>query len=177
MLGTRVGYAGGTETNPTYHRLGGHREAVEVTFDPRRISYGELLEVFWRGQPVDVAPGPDRRVDLGILTRGGHQQALAERSRERWRRALGSRVHVDLLPGAEFWPAERLHQKFHLQRVHPDLVDELARGFPDLDAFLASTAAARLNAVVAGDPALAEAARELGWSVSELRRRLAEPGT
>ncbi len=148
-------------------------EAVEVTYDSARISYLELLEVFWRGQPIDIPPGPDRRVDLGLLPRGEQQVALAEASKERWRRAIGA-VYVDLLPDADFWPAERLHQKFHLQRAHADLVGELAAGFADLDAFLASTAAARLNAYVsgfAGEEALEEAAGDLGLGAAELRAR------
>ncbi len=89
-------------------------------------------------------------------------------------RKLGERIPTEILPDADFWPAERMHQKFHLQRVHPDLVRELANS-SDVDVFLATTVAARLNAWISGfaeDDALEEAARELGWEVEALKRRL-----
>ncbi len=47
MIRTRVGYAGGSEENPTYYDLGGHTETVEIDYDPTRISYEELLAIFW----------------------------------------------------------------------------------------------------------------------------------
>jgi hypothetical protein len=91
---------------------------------------------------------------------------------------LEDRVYAEILPDADFWPASSRHQKFQLQRGHRELVEELAGGSSGLDAFLASTAAARLNAYVtgfAGEEALAEAAEELGWDVDVLRLRLEEP--
>lgn len=172
MLATRVGYAGGELAEPSYHEIGDHMEAVEVTFDPERVSYDELLDVFWGMFPANIPPGPSR-VRTAVLTSGETQREAAAASKRRLRRALKDRIYTDVRAGAEFWPAERMHQKFHLQRVYPDLVEELARG--DVDAFLASTAASRLNAWVSGfadDAALEEAARELGWEVDALRARL-----
>jgi peptide-methionine (S)-S-oxide reductase len=153
-------------------------EAVEVTFDPRRISYEELLDVFWGMFPANVPPGPSR-VRTAVLPRGEAQRAAAAASKRRLGRRLRDRVYTEIVPAAAFWPAERMHQKFNLQRVHPELVRELAAPWPDADAFLESTAAARLNAWVSGfadDDALAEAAAETGWTVEDLRRRLATPG-
>ena len=48
MLRTRVGYAGGTTPEPTYHSIGDHSETIEIDFQPERISYSELLEIFFR---------------------------------------------------------------------------------------------------------------------------------
>lgn len=172
MLATRTGYAGGELQNPTYHHLGDHREAVEVTFDLRRISYRELLDEYWRSFPVSIPPGPSR-TRTAVFPRGEAQRRVAEASKRRLRREIGERIPTEILPDADFWPAERMHQKFHLQRVHPELFGELAAG--DVDAFLATTAATRLNAWVsgfAGEAALAEAARELGWDAR--RRRLGD---
>lgn len=175
MLATRVGYAGGRRPDPTYHDVGDHMEAVEVTFDPRRISYEELLAEYWSSFPTWLPPGPSR-VRTAVLPRDEAQRATAERSKRELGRRTGQSVTVEVQPGAAFWPAERMHQKFHLQRTHPELVAELA-GSPDaIDAFLATAAAARLNSYVSGfgdEEDLAEAARELGWDVEELRRRLA----
>ena len=176
MLATRVGYAGGSKPAPTYHDVGDHMEAVEVTFDPRRVSYEELLEEYWSSFPTWLEPGPGR-VRTAVFPRDEAQLATAERSKRELSRRTGDPVTAEVLPGAAFWPAERMHQKFHLQRTHPELVAELA-GSPDaVDAFLATTAAARLNSYVSGfgdEEDLAEAARELGWDVEELRQRLKE---
>lgn len=144
-----------------------------MTYDPRRISYEELLDVFWRSFPLGLAPGPSR-TRTALLPRGHRQSAAARESKRRVRRAAGEK-HTEVLDGAAFWPAEPMHQKFELQRVHRELFDELALGSGGAEAFLASTAAARLNAFVsgfAGERALAEAAEALGWEVDDLRRRL-----
>ncbi len=178
MIATRVGYAGGEQPNPTYHHFGDHREAVEVTFDPRRISYQELLDVFWGGQPVNLPPGPGSRADLAVMPRGERQKTMAEQDKERLRRETGERVYVDVVPEARFWPAEEMHQKFYLQRAHPELVEELAAKFASVEEFLASTAATRLNAWLTpfGDEEdLAEAARLLEREPEELRRLLETP--
>lgn len=167
-----MGYAGGAEPSPTYHDLGGHTEAVEVTFDPARVSYDELLDVYWNSFPFSIPPGPSR-VRTAVFARGDDQLATAEASKRRLERRTGERVTVEIVAGGDFWPAERMHQKFHLQRVYPDLVSDLAGG--DVDAFLSSGAAARLNAYVSGfvdASAVREAAADLGWPVEELLARL-----
>ncbi|MEM8933847.1 MAG: peptide-methionine (S)-S-oxide reductase, partial [Acidobacteriota bacterium] len=140
MLSTRVGYAGGERSDATYHDLGAHREAVEVTFDPDRISYEELLDVFWSGQPIDLPPDPNPRVHLAVMPRGARQLASAEAGLARLRRERRASIHVDVVTEPRFVAAETVHQKFYLQRGRPTLVDELAADFPDRDAFLASTA-------------------------------------
>lgn len=98
----------------------------------------------------------------------------------------GEHVYTRILPEGAFWPAERMHQKFDLQRVYPDLVRELAAGSVDgndaandggdpVNTFLASPAATRLNAYVSGfrhPHLLVEAGSELGWTVEDLERCL-----
>ena len=123
--------------------------------------------------PLGLPPGPSR-TRTALLPRGERQLAVARASEREVRRAAGEK-HTEILADAAFWPAERMHQKFDLQRAHRELFDELAETSGGVEAFLASTAAARLNAFVsgfAGDSALEEAAEELGWEVDELRRRL-----
>lgn len=169
-----MGYAGGEVDEPTYHQLGDHAEAVEVTFDPQRVSYQELLDVYWSHFPASLPPGP-RRTRTAVFPRDEVQRSAARAAKKQLRRRIGDQVTTEIAPEATFWPAERLHQKFHLQRVHRELVAELAENFADVDAFLATTAAARLNAYVsgfAGEEGLSEAADELGWPVEELRQRL-----
>lgn len=186
-----MGYAGGDQPDPSYHHLGDHREAVEVTFDTSLISYETLLEVFWSGQPNHIPPGPDPRVHLAIMPHGSAQRAIAERSKDAVHRQRGETVYVDIVPNPAFWPAERLHQKFSLQRGHGDLIEELAarepatytrqpathasRQLDPVDAFLQSTVATRLNSWLGpfgDDGDLIDAADELGMAPEILRRRM-----
>lgn len=178
MLATRVGYAGGTTDHPTYHDLGDHREAVEVTFDPSVVSYDALLDVFWSGQPNHIPPGPEPRVHLAVLPIGPAQLAVVERSKSDLRRQRGETVFVDIVPDPEFWPAERLHQKFTLQRSRSQLMDKLVSRWPfagtvdPVDALMRSTAAARLNAWLGpyGDEQdLEQAGADLGIQPEVLR--------
>lgn len=176
MIATQVGYAGGTLADPSYHDIGDHREAVEVTFDPSVVSYETLLDVFWGGQPNNIPHGQEPRVHLAVMPRGPAQRAAAERSKAELRRRRGETIYVDIVPEPEFWAAERLHQKFALQRGHETLIRELADGRSEsVDTFLHSTAAARLNTWLSpyGDEAdLTEAAERLGIEPGELATRL-----
>lgn len=152
-----------------------------MRFDPRRISYDELLRVFWNGQPIQIPPDPNPRVHLAVLPIGEVQRAAAERDKKRLSRRNG-KIYVEILPEPTFWPAERMHQKFYFQRGRHDLIERLAQGFEPIDlggtelsgidAFLASTAAARLNAwsTPFGDEEdLRQAAELLGVEPGELQ--------
>ena len=56
MVRTRVGYTGGTDDSPTYERLGDHTESVEIEYDPSRLSYQELLDIFWASHTPTLEP-------------------------------------------------------------------------------------------------------------------------
>ena len=159
---------------PRYHLVGDHLEAVEVTYDPARIGYEELLAVFWASHPTAGAEGPSRTREAALWA-DEEQHRLALASRRAVARRAGERVGTAVRPLERFWPAESMHQKFHLQRLAPGLVAELAPRFGGVDALLATPGAARLNAWLGGfgdDASLARAAAELGLDPVELRRRL-----
>lgn len=113
------GYTGGTLQNPTYEEVSsgttGHREAVEIEYDPKQISYAKLLDVFWHNvDPTDNAgqfcdDGPQYR--SAIFYHDAEQQRLAVASKA----ALGQRmkVYTDVLPAGPFWPAEEYHQDYY----------------------------------------------------------------
>jgi peptide-methionine (S)-S-oxide reductase len=120
---TAVGYAGGTTPNPTYHEVctggTGHNEVVLVVFDPRQVTYAELLKRFWEGH--DPTQGMRQGNDVGtqyrsgIYVRGDAQRRQAEASRDAYQQALGKRggtITTEILEAPEFFFAEEYHQQY-----------------------------------------------------------------
>jgi peptide-methionine (S)-S-oxide reductase len=122
VLDTAVGYGGGHRANPTYRDVcsgtTGHAEVVQVTYDPQRVSYEQLLEVFWRSHdPTQVnRQGPDvgEQYRSVIFHHGPAQAAAAEASKRkqeqsgRYRRPIATRIE----PAGPFWRAEEYHQRY-----------------------------------------------------------------
>jgi peptide-methionine (S)-S-oxide reductase len=123
VVKTRVGYTGGSLRHPTYRQVcagrTGHAEAVEVTFDPERVSYDELLEAFWsehnpttrNRQGFDV--GSQYRSAIFFHT--PEQEAAARNSRDVVQETLRwpwQKVVTQIEPAVRFWPAEDYHQRY-----------------------------------------------------------------
>ena len=121
---TAVGYAGGMTPNPTYEEVctgrTGHNEVVLVVFDPKVVSYGELLRAFWEAH--DPTQGMRQGNDVGtqyrsgIYTYGDEQKQAAEASRERYQeemsRAGYGDITTEVLDAGEFYFAEDYHQQY-----------------------------------------------------------------
>lgn len=121
---TAVGYAGGLTPNPTYQEVctgyTGHNEVVLVVYDPRQLSYRQLLKVFWESH--DPTQGMRQGNDIGTQYRSGiyvfdeEQRADAERSKEYYQQALQATGHAaittEILPAPEFYYAEEYHQQY-----------------------------------------------------------------
>ena len=115
------GYTGGSVANPTYAAVSsggtGHYEAVEVTYDPARVSYDKLLEVFWRNvDPTNASgqfcdSGPQYRA--AIFVAGDAQRRAAESSKARIANAKKLRVVTEVLPAPKFYRAEEYHQDYY----------------------------------------------------------------
>jgi peptide methionine sulfoxide reductase msrA/msrB len=115
------GYTGGSEANPDYHDYAekGHVEAVEIIYDPARITYPELLDVYWRQvNPTDAEGqfcdrGPQYRSAIFCLNE--EQQRLAEQSKAELQRSriLGADVVTEILTATVFYPAEEYHQDYY----------------------------------------------------------------
>jgi peptide-methionine (S)-S-oxide reductase len=130
VISTAVGYAGGSTPNPTYEEvctgLTGHIEIVRVVFDPKRISYGELLKLFW--EEHDPTQGFRQGVDRGtqyrsaILTHGAAQKREAEATRdafqERLKDARLGAITTEIRPAPEFYFAEGYHQQYLEKNPH-----------------------------------------------------------
>jgi peptide-methionine (S)-S-oxide reductase len=115
-----VGYTGGTVANPSYEAVctgtTGHAEAVEVSFDPDRVSYEELLDVFWGiHDPTQLnRQGPDRgqQYRTAIFTHGSEQEKAAIASRDRLQQETKKPIVTEITPATEFYPAEDYHQRY-----------------------------------------------------------------
>jgi len=117
------GYTGGHVHEPTYKQVSGggtgHIEAVKVIYDPARISYGKLLEVFW--QHVDPTDPGGQFVDRGaqyrsaIIYASDSEKRLAEESKQQLAASgrFDKPIITDILPLSEFYPAEDYHQNYH----------------------------------------------------------------
>lgn len=120
VVATAVGYTGGREPNPTYelvsaHRTG-HAEAVLIEFDPARVSYADLLRVFWETHDPTTGDrqGPDRghQYRSAIFTFGPAQQSAALASRDAEQARLRDPITTEIAPIGPFWIAEDYHQQW-----------------------------------------------------------------
>lgn len=160
MIRTRVGYAGGEKKNPTYHDIGDHTETVQVDFDPSKVSYAELLKVFWEGHDPR-GQSWSRQYRNVILYHTEEQKRLAEESRERLIAETAGPVVTEIVPYTGFTPAEDYHQKHTLRRF-PELFAEFQRTYPSIEELTASTAAARVSGYLAGYGSCERLREEIG---------------
>ena len=114
IVSTRVGYAGGSTDDPTYHNLGDHTEAVEVTFDPSKISYTELLRRFWEGHDPTYENPP--QYQSAIFYHGAAQERAARKSLDDEQEREGRNVRTRIEPLQRFYEAEDYHQKYNEKR-------------------------------------------------------------
>ena len=130
VVSTSVGYAGGFTPNATYEEVcsggTGHTEVVRVFYDPAKISYDELLRVFWEGH--DTTQGMRQGGDIGTKYRSAiyyyddEQRAAAEASREAYQQRLGAAgygdITTEIAPAPTFYYAETYHQQYLSKNPH-----------------------------------------------------------
>ena len=143
-----MGYAGGTTGAPTYHNLGDHTETLQVDFDPSRVGYAELLEVFWK-EHSPASRTWSRQYRPVVFYHDEQQRVLAHATRDRVAAALGSAVFTEIHPATRFTMAEDYHQKYSLRQAR-DMLQEFKAIYPAEADLAASTAAARVNGYLAG---------------------------
>jgi peptide-methionine (S)-S-oxide reductase len=159
VVRTRVGYAGGTTPAPTYHHLGDHSEAIEVDYDPRVLSYRDLLDVFFASH-APTHPALSVQYRSAIFHRTEEEREVAEEAIAR-AAATSGRIHTALEPFSTFRSAEGYHQKYGLRR-YADLTREFRRLYPLERDFVDSTAVARVNGWLSGFATAGQLERELG---------------
>jgi peptide methionine sulfoxide reductase msrA/msrB len=122
---TVVGYCGGSEPNPTYELVSsektGYRESIQITYDPAKISYDQLLDIYWRqidptqadGQFTDIGPSYRAAIFYG----NDNEKRVAETSKEKLAGSgkFNKPIVTEILPAMKFYPAEAYHQKYYQQ--------------------------------------------------------------
>jgi peptide-methionine (S)-S-oxide reductase len=123
VLSTTSGYTGGKTTNPTYEQVStnrtGHAEAVEIVFDPAKVSYEQLLEHFWR--TIDPTVKDRQFCDVGnsyrtaIFTHGPAQAKAAQASKEALQKnkPFKEQIVTEIVPATPFYAAEAYHQNYY----------------------------------------------------------------
>ena len=123
VVSTTVGYTGGHTKDPSYHEVGsgstGHAESIQVVFDPAKVSYEKLLDVFWRN--VDPTDASGQFCDKGnqyrsaIFYHDDAQKRLAEESKKNVAKSLKvpGPIATEIVAASTFYPAEDYHQMYY----------------------------------------------------------------
>ncbi len=125
VVKTVVGYTGGHTAHPTYEEVSsgttGHAESIEITYDPKKVSYRRLLDIFWHN--VDPTTAGREFCDVGdqyrseIFYHDAEQKRLAEASLDEIEKTKPFKdpIVTRIVPATRFWPAEDYHQDYYLK--------------------------------------------------------------
>ena len=136
VIKTVVGYSGGTEPNPTYELVTSektrYRESIEITYDPAKISYDQLLDIYWRqidptqadGQFTDIGPSYRAAIFYG----NDEERKIADASKAKLAHSgkFDKPIVTEILPAVKFYPAEAYHQKYYQQ--NPEHFEAFEKG-------------------------------------------------
>jgi methionine-S-sulfoxide reductase len=148
VVRTRVGYAGGTQANPTYKSIGDHTETVQIDYNPGKVTYGELLDIFWESHDPSRQSGYQQYKSI-IFYDSEDQRTLAHESRVERESELNRTIYTEIKPLTGFYAAEDYHQKYRLQQ-EKELMKEFRAMYTNMGDFVDSTAAARVNGYLSG---------------------------
>lgn len=133
---------------PTYRKMGDHTETVQVDYDPQRITYTQLLDIFWKSHEPTHGSG-SRQYMNAVFYHNEEQRRQALASRADLEQKTGHSVKTEVVPVRSFTMAENYHQKY-LLKSHQALASEMSRLYPNPQDFVYSTAVTRLNGYTGG---------------------------
>jgi peptide-methionine (S)-S-oxide reductase len=120
VIATSVGYTGGTSVDPTYEQVcaggSGHAEAVQIVFDPERISYRELLERFWENHDATRRRSKEQ-YRSAVFAHSRTQEAIAIAAKLEVEQASGGLLTTEIVPLTKFYRAEERHQRYLQKRA------------------------------------------------------------
>jgi methionine-S-sulfoxide reductase len=174
VVRTRVGYCGGTSKNPTYESIGDHSETIQIDFDPSKITYRQLCEMYWDNRNICGRPS-SRQYKPWVFYENDEQKKIATETRDATQAKRKEKLTAEIAPLGVFTIAEDYHQKYEL-RLRPDYLKALTAAYPKPADLMNSTVAARLNSYLSGHGTLADLEKEIdGYGLSkELRDQLIE---
>ncbi len=169
VIRTRVGYAGGTKEDPTYHSLGDHTESIQIDYDPEEISYKELTNIFWDNHdPTHLKSTQYMSI---IFFHDQEQENIARKSKEKAQEGYSGKIKTEIRPFSKFYLAEDYHQKYNLSR-NKKIYKAYKQIYPNIEDFINSTAVARANGYVSGHGTLESEEKLEGLGLSEEGRRI-----
>lgn len=124
VLSTAVGYEGGRLNNPSYKEVctdrTGHAEVVEMTFDPKQVSFERLLDIFWENHDPTTLnrQGPDFGTQYRsvVFFHNDEQEKVAKASKEKAQKSFKAPIVTQIVPAETFWKAEEYHQQYLAKR-------------------------------------------------------------
>ena len=145
ILAVTSGYAGGNLVDPSYEAVStgqtGHAEVVQIDYDPDKITYGEIIDLFWKAHDPTTLnrQGPDSGPQYRsiILYEDETQKAVAEKSKAAAQANFKDPIVTEIVPLEEFYPAEKYHQDFYSNNPNYPYSRAIIR--PKLDKFEKST--------------------------------------
>jgi peptide-methionine (S)-S-oxide reductase len=159
VIRTRVGYAGGRKDAPTYHSMGDHTETVQVDYDPERITYRQMLDIFWKSHKPTSGRW-SRQYMNAVFYHNEEQRRLVMASKAEVAQKTGRPVKSEVAPLRSFTMAEDYHQKYILKSRNV-LEREISRIYPNHLDLVNSTAASRLNGYAGGNGSRDQLTREI----------------
>lgn len=147
VVRTRVGYAGGTATDPTYHDLGDHTEAFQVDYDPETRSFADLLDLVFRSHDPNQQTRKTQYQNIVFIASADQRETLTDYLDANGYTADGIATRIEQV--SRFSPAEDYHQKYNLRNKRSIMSAFEDAGY-DEEAIRESPAAAKLNAHVVG---------------------------
>ncbi len=145
---------------PNYSNIGDHTETVQVDYDPGRITYAQLLNIFWKNHRP-TGRSWSRQYMKAVFYHDEHQRRQAMASKTAVEQKIDGTVKTEVAPLRSFTMAEDYHQKYILKQ-HDDLKNEMSRIYPRHRDFVNSTAVARLNGYAGGHGSRDQLSREIG---------------
>jgi peptide-methionine (S)-S-oxide reductase len=151
--------------NPNYHHLGDHSEAVQIDFDPSRISYEELLDIFWKSHDP-TRNSWSRQYRAAIFYHDEEQRIAALETKDNVALETKGEIATALEPYSGFSIAEDYHQK-HSLRLFPEIMKELTARYPDVKRLIKSSTVTRVNGYLGGYGSCESLKREIeGFGLS-----------
>jgi methionine-S-sulfoxide reductase len=148
VVRTRVGYAGGSYPDPTYHNLGDHIETIQIDYDPLVLGFENIVDIFWKSHNPSE-PYWERQYTKAIFYHDEKQKKIIFGTMNNLANKTEGEITTEVIRYERFYLAENYHQKYHLQTAL-EILKGYKNVFNSMQEFIDSTSAARANGYIRG---------------------------